>query len=150
MLHCGWVHLGSFRNYIKLDAKQGELVQLMRKFLPRSHVGIFHNERTQSAPLDPKLMFWCVSYYLGAFVLPYNTQSKTGQLVQLFVPQSRVGIFPNERTRSTPLDTKLLFSCNLYYFGAFGTIWLPYKTRCRTGRSSAKVHTTKSHQNFSR
>ena len=33
-LHSVWVHLGSFRNYMKLDAKQGELVQLMRKFLP--------------------------------------------------------------------------------------------------------------------
>ena len=79
--------------------------------------------------------------------MPYNTQCKTGQLVQLFVPQSRVGIFCNGRTRSTPLDTKVLFSCNLYYFGAFGTIWLPNKTRCRTGRSGAKVHATKSHRN---
>ena len=39
------------------DAKQGELVQLMRKFLPRSQVGIFVYEHTQSTPLDPKLMF---------------------------------------------------------------------------------------------
>ena len=53
--------LGSFRNYMKLDAKQGHLVQLMRKFLPRSQVGIFLYERTQSTPLDPKLMFWCVA-----------------------------------------------------------------------------------------
>ena len=29
VLHRVWVHLGSFRNYMKLDAKQGELVQLM-------------------------------------------------------------------------------------------------------------------------
>ena len=43
---------------MKLDAKQGELVQLMQKFGPQSHVGIFRNERTQSTPLDPKLMFW--------------------------------------------------------------------------------------------
>ena len=27
--HSVWVHLLSFHNYIKLDAKQGELVQLM-------------------------------------------------------------------------------------------------------------------------
>ena len=60
-LHSVWVHLGSFRNYMKLDAKQGELVRLMQKFVPRSHVEIFHNERTQSTPLDPKLKFWCVS-----------------------------------------------------------------------------------------
>ena len=40
------VHLGSFRNYMKLGGKRGELVQLMQKFVPRSHVGIFHNECT--------------------------------------------------------------------------------------------------------
>ena len=28
-LHSVWVHLGSFPNCMKLDAKQGELVQLM-------------------------------------------------------------------------------------------------------------------------
>ena len=59
-LHSVWVYLGSFRNSMKRDAKQSELVQLKQKFMPRSHVGSFHNERTQSAPLDPKLMFWCI------------------------------------------------------------------------------------------
>ena len=67
VLHSIWIHLGSFRNCMKLDAKQGELVQLMQKFMPRSHIGIFHNECTQSAPLDPKLMFWCISFRSGAF-----------------------------------------------------------------------------------
>ena len=42
-LHSVWVHLGSFHNCMKLVAKQGELVQLMQKFVPRSHVGIFRN-----------------------------------------------------------------------------------------------------------
>jgi len=45
-LYSVWVHLGSFRNSMKLDAKQGELEQLMQKFVPRSHVGIFRNEHT--------------------------------------------------------------------------------------------------------
>ena len=53
VLHSVWVHLGSFCNYMKLDAKQGELVQLIRKFLPRSHVGIFLYELTQSTPIGP-------------------------------------------------------------------------------------------------
>ena len=52
-----WVHLESFRKRMKLDAKQGEIVQLMRKLVPRSHAEIFLYERTQSTPLDPKLMF---------------------------------------------------------------------------------------------
>ena len=59
-LHSVWLHLGSFRSYMKLGAKRGELVQLMQKFVARSHVGIFRNERTQSTPLDPDLMFWYV------------------------------------------------------------------------------------------
>ena len=46
---------------MKLGAKLGELVQLMQKFVPQTHVGIFRNEQTQSTPLDPNLIFWCVS-----------------------------------------------------------------------------------------
>jgi hypothetical protein len=138
-------------------------------------VGIFRNESTQSTSLDPNLMFWCVSYYLGAFGtvwLPYETRCKTvrssvkvrntklrrnfshertqstpcdpklmfwcvrtvcahsgpfgcltklgkkrAELVQKFVPRSRVGIFCNERTRSTPMDPKLTF-------WSVGTIWV--------------------------
>ena len=60
-LHSVLVHLGSFCNCMKLGAKQCKLVQLMYKLVPRSHVGIFRNDRTQSTPLDPKLMFWCVA-----------------------------------------------------------------------------------------
>ena len=48
-----WVHLGLFGCLTKLGAKRAELVQ---KFVPRSCIGIFRNERTQSTPLDPKLM----------------------------------------------------------------------------------------------
>ena len=39
-------------------AKRAELVQ---KFVPRSYVEIFLNERTQSTPLDRELMFLCVA-----------------------------------------------------------------------------------------
>src|SRR4029079_12918274 len=60
-LHSVWVHLGSFRNCMKLGAKQCELVQLMQKYMPRCHVGIFCYECTQSTPLDSKLMFCCVA-----------------------------------------------------------------------------------------
>ena len=47
--------------------KLGEQLQLMQKFVPRSHVIIFRNERSRSTTLDPKLMFWCISFLLGAF-----------------------------------------------------------------------------------
>ena len=134
---------------MKLGAKWAELVQ---KFVLRSRVGIFRNERTRSTPLDPKLMFWCVCtilVHLGPFGCLTKHGTKWAELVQKFVPRSRFGIFRNERTRSTPLDPKLLFRCVSYNFGAFGTIWLPYETRCKTGRTGAKVRATKSHRNFS-
>src|SRR6185503_7340399 len=35
-------------------------------FMP-SLVRIFHKERSQYIPLDPNLVFWCVSFRLGAF-----------------------------------------------------------------------------------
>ena len=135
------MHLGPFGCLTKLGIKWVEVVQ---KFVPRSRVGIFHKEHTRSTPgifhkehtrstpLDPKLTFWCVSYYLGEFAtvwLPYGTRCKTVEQVQMFVPRSRIVIFRNERNRSTPLDSKLMFWCLLYYLDAFGNVWLPYKTR---------------------
>src|SRR6185312_6934614 len=83
------------------------------------------------------------------FGCPTKLGAKRAELVQKFVPRSRVAIFRNDRTRSTPLDPKLTFRCVSYYLGAFGTVWLPYETRCKTGRTSAKVRATKSRWNFS-
>ena len=98
--------------------------------MPRNRVGIFRNERIRSTPLHHKLTFWCVSFYLGAFGtiwLPYELVAKRAELVQKFVPRSRVGIFRNECTRSTPFHHKLTFWCVSYNLGAFGIIWLPYE-----------------------
>ena len=142
-----WVHLGRFGCLKKLGAKRSELVQ---NFVPQSRVRIFRDERTRATPLDHKLTFWCVLYYLGAFGtvwLPFN--AKRAELVQKFVPRNRVGIFRNERTRSTQLDPKLTFQCVSYYLGAFGPVWLPYETRCKTGRTSPKVRAKESRRNFS-
>ena len=143
------MHSGPFGCLSKFGAKQAELVQ---KLVPRSRVGIFGNECTRSTLYDTKLTFWCVPYYLYAFGtiwLPYELGAKRAELVQKFVPRSSVGIFRMECTRSTPLDPKLMFWCISYYLGAFGTVWLPYETRCKTGRTSAKVRATKSRRNFS-
>ena len=197
------MHSGPFGCLTKLGAKRAELVQ---KFVPRCRVGFFRNERTRSNPLDPKLRFLCVLYYLGAFGaiwLPYETRCKTGRTrakvramksrrtfrkertrstpldniltfwcvrtiwvhsglfscltklvakraeqVQKFVPRSRVGIFRNKSTRSTGLYPKLTFLSVLHYLGAFGTVWLPYETRCKTGQTSSKVCASKSRLNF--
>ena len=149
---CVSYYLGAFGTFgclTKLGTKWAELLQ---KFVPRSRVGILHNEHTRSTPLDPKLTFWCISYYLCAFGnvwLPYETRCKTGQTSAKVRATKSRRTFRNERTRSTPLDPKLTFWCISNYFGAFGTVWLPHETRCKTGRTSAKVRATKSHRNFS-
>ena len=81
--------------------------------------------------------------HLGLFGCLTELGAKRAELVQKFVPRSRVGIFRNERTRSTPLDLKLTFLRILNYLGAFGTVWLMFETQCKTGRTSAKVRATK-------
>ena len=141
-----WLLSGPFGCLTKLGAKRAELVQ---KVVPRSRVRIFRNERIRSTPLDPKLTFWCVSYHLGLSGCLTKPGAKRDELLQKFVPQSRFRIFLNERTRSTPFDPKLMFWCTLYLLGAFRTVWLPYETRCKMGRTSAKVRATKSRRNFS-
>ena len=149
MFWCVSVQLGQFGCLTSVGGKQAELVQ---KFVPRSRVGIFRNERTRSMPLDPKLTFWSIPYCLGAcgtVWLPYETRCKTAELVQNFVPRSRVVIFHNERSRSMPLDPKLTFWSIPYCLGACGTVWLPYETRCKTGQTGAKVRATKLCRNFS-
>ena len=133
------MHSGPFGCLTKLDAKRAELVQ---EFVPRSRFGIFHNEGTRSTPLNSKLTFgaFCTIWvHSGPFGCPMKLGAKRAELVQMFVQRSRVGIFRNERIRSIPLHRKLTFSCVLYNLGAFVTVWLPYETRCKTGRASAKV-----------
>jgi hypothetical protein len=143
------MHLGPFGCLTKLGAKEAELVQ---KFVPRSRIGIFRNERTRPTLLDPKLTFWCVItiwVHSGPFGCVTKLGAKRAELVQKFVPRSRFGIFRNERTRSTPLYRKLKFWCVLYYLDAFRTICLPSETRCKTGGTNSKVRATKTCRNFS-
>ena len=138
--------MGLFGCLTELGAKWAELMQ---KFVPRSCVGIFRYECTRSTPLDPKLinlvcfvLFGCIwdrSVDLRNSVQNWPTSAKVRA-------RSRIGIFCNERSRSTQLDPKLTFWCVSYYLGVFGTVWLPYQTQ--TGRTSAKVCATKSRRNF--
>ena len=120
------MHSGPFGCLTKLGGKRAELVQ---KFVPRSCVRIFHNERTRSTPLDPKFMcfgvFHTILVYSGPFGFLTKLGAKRAELVQKFVPQSRIGFFRNERTRSTPLAPKLMFWCISYHWvhsGPFGCL----------------------------
>ena len=110
-------------------------------FVPRSRVRIFRNELTRSTPFVPKLTFWCISYHLGCIrdhLLALGNSVENGRTSANVRAMKRVRIFHSERTRSTLFDPKLTFWSILYHLGAFGTVWLPYETRWKTGRTSAK------------
>ena len=143
------MHSRPFCCLTKLGAKRVELVQ---KFVPRSRVRIFRNERTRSTPLDPKLTFGAFHtnwVHSGPFGCLTKLGAKRAELVQTFMPRIRIRIFCKKHTRSTPLDLELMIWCILYYLGSFGTVWLSYETRCKTGRTSAKVNAMKSRRNIS-
>src|SRR6185312_5395547 len=93
-------------------------------------------------------LFHTIFVHLAPFGCVTKLSAKRAKLMQKFGPRSRIGIFRDESNRSTPLDSKLMFWCVLYYLDAFGTVWLPYKTRYKTGRSGAKVRAMKSCHNF--
>jgi len=99
--------------------------------------------------------FACVWVHLGSFRYCMKHGAKRAELVQLlqkFVPQSRVIIFPNEHTWSATLDFKLIHWCVLQCLGAFGIVSLQHETWCKTGWTGAiiaKVRATKSCQKFS-
>jgi hypothetical protein len=98
-------------------------------FAKLSCVEIFRNERR-----DP--LHWTQNPVLGHFgPFHYGTKidAKLAEVVPLthkFAKQTRVPIFRNERTRSTPLDPKLIF-------WDVSTVSLPHKSRCKTGRTGA-------------
>jgi hypothetical protein len=94
-------------------------------------------------------MFCTIWVHLGPFGCLTKLGAKRAELVQKIVPRSRIGIFRNERARTSPLDPKLMYWRVLYYLGAFGIVWLAYETLCKTGRTSAKVRNTKSRLKFS-
>ena len=97
----------------------------MWKFVPRSRIWTFRNEHTRSTPLDSKLMFWCVSYHLGAFGtvwLSYKTRCKMGWSGAKVRAMKSCRNFSQQTTRSTPLDPNLMFRCISYYLGAFRSV----------------------------
>ena len=150
MFHTIWVHSGQFGCLTKLGGKRAKLVQM---FVPRKSRRNFLQRTLPIHSIGPSidvlvrfLPFGCIRDRVVAFT---KLDAKRAELVQKFVPRSRFGIIRNERTRSTLLDPKLVFWCVSYYLGAFGTVWMPYETRCKTGRTSAKVRATESRRNFS-
>ena len=100
-------------------------------------------------------MFRNVWVHLGQFRYCTKLGAKWAELVQLmqkFLPRSRVGTFRYERTRYTPWDPKLMF---LLHFVMFGCIYDYFVTALisvqmgQSGATNAKVRVTKSRLNLS-
>jgi hypothetical protein len=94
-------------------------------------------------------VFCTIWMHSGPFSCLTKLSAKWAEQVQKFVPRSRVLIFRDKHIRLALLGPKVLSLCVSYYLDAFGTVRFPYKTRCKTGRSGAKVCAMKSCQNFS-
>jgi hypothetical protein len=83
----------------------------------------------------------------GPFRYCTKVDAKLADLVPLshkFAKQRRVGIFRNERTRSTPFDPKLMFwgisdrfVTATHVLEAFWTVSFLHESRCKTGRTGA-------------
>jgi hypothetical protein len=149
---CILYSLGAFGTVWLPYETRSKTVRTSAKFVPRSRIGIFRKERTRSTLWTLNCRFvalYTIWVHSGQFGCLTKLDAKWAVLVQKFVPRSRIRIFRNEHTRSTPLDPKLMFCCVSYYLGAFGTVWVPYETHCKTGRTCAKVRATKSRPNFS-
>jgi hypothetical protein len=142
------VHLVPFVCLKKLEAKPAKLVQ---KFVSRSHFGIF----ATNAPNPPHWtlnscfgMFHTILMHLGPFGWLAKLGGKWAELMQKFVPRSRVRMFRNERTRSSPLDPKLMVWCVSYYLVHLGPFFA-LQHSVQNGSTGAKVRATKSRCNFS-
>jgi hypothetical protein len=98
-----------FRYSTKVDAKLAELVPLTHKFTKWSCVGFFSKRRHPIHSVGPKTH---VLGRVGPFLYCTKFDAKLAELAPLthkFAKQTVVLIFRNERTRSTPLDPKLMF-----------------------------------------
>ena len=136
------VHLGPFWYCMKLDAKRAEMVQLMQKFVPRSRVGFFHNECSRSTPLDPKLMFWYVSYCLDAFgtvSLPYETRCKTGWNGAINAKVRAMKSCRNFSQRTLPIHPVGTWTHVLVRFIHFGCIWDRFVTLQNSVQNGRKL-----------
>jgi len=124
-----WVHLRLFGCLTKLSAKRERTGAKVHA--TKSH----RNFSQQTQPICPHwtlnscfCAFRTIWVHLGSFGCVTTLSLKWFKLVEKFATRSRVIIFRNERTRSTPIYPKLIFLCISYYFRAVGTVWLARKT----------------------
>jgi hypothetical protein len=161
MFWCVLYHFGASGTILlhqKSRYRTAELVQLMQTFVPWSRIVIFPNQRSHShqSTLNSYIGAFCTVWlHLWPFrygTIVYAKWAEILQLVQKYVPRSRVGIFRNDCSQATAIDPNLMFWCVSYHLAAFGTVSLLHETRCKMGRTvaiNAKVRVTKSRLKFS-
>ena len=127
-----WVHSRQFGCLTKIGAKRAEQVcsccEVVSEFF------------ATNAP-DPT--HWTISWRFGLFRAiwghsgPFGCLTKLdairAELLQKFVPRSRIGIFRNKHTRSTPLDPKLIFLCVFVLFGFIRDRLVPLRNSVQNG-----------------
>ena len=114
----------------------------MQKFVPRSCVGIFHNERTRSTPLDSKLfvfvqfvLFWCIWDYLVAL---QNSVQNGQNCCKSSFHEVTSEFFAMKASDPTHWNLNSRF-------GAFPTIWVHLGLfGCHTTLSAKRVNWCKS------
>jgi hypothetical protein len=131
-----WEHLGPFSCLTKLSSKRAELGNSCNNSCHEVILEFF-------AMIALNQPYWTLNSCFGAFrtlwvhLGPFccltklvSNRSELVQLMQKFVPRSRVRIFNKECTQSTPFYPKLMLWCVSYILDVFWTIWLQHKTRC--------------------
>ena len=111
-----------WNRFAKLAAKRAILVQLMQKFC---HKVVSEFFASRSTPLDPKLMFWCVSFRLGAFgtvLLLHETCCKTHQTSAINEKVRAMMSFSNFSQLTLPIHTIGTETHVLVRFFPFGCI----------------------------
>ena len=115
-----WVHLGFISLLHEAQCKTGLTCAINAKVRATKS----HRKFQMNAP-DPPLWTlnscfgasYSVRVHFGLFHYCTKLVAKRVELVQKFVPRSRIRIFCNECTRSTPLGPKLMFLVHLVVFG---------------------------------
>ena len=148
-----WVHLGLFRYSTKLDAIWVELVTLLKKYVPRGHVGQFCNERTWSSPLDNKLFFWLVrSVWVHLGSIRYCTKldaiwAELLQLVKKVHATKSCGTFSHRMHLVHPMGPKTHVLLSIVVFGCIWDCFVTIRNSVQFGLKLVqlvkKVHAMK-------
>ena len=156
MFWCVSFRLGAFGTVSLLHktcCKTRQTGAINAKFRPRCLVRIFGNEHSQSTLLDPKLMFWCVSFHSDVFwivSLLHETWCKSAKLVQLmqmFMHDVVLEFFVTNTPDPYHWTLNSCFGVFLSVRVHFGTFSLLHETWCKTrqtGVIKAKVRATMS------